>query len=313
MRKYIKNFLVVLVVILSMSGQVVLADSDDLNTDIYNHLKNWDTDFNIDYYNSDVLDLVRDIAKKDDYLSISLSRLVCEKAGSGGILTVTYKTTKEQEEYINKELTMAVKSIITNNMSDYEKVKAVNKYLVNRLEYDKSLESNNAYKALTTGKATCQGYAMAAYKMLNLIGIENRIVIGKIGEVPHGWNSVKINNKWYNLDITNNDAVGSDKYFLRKDSVLKGDGFTWDSSKYPQCNDDYSINVLVDLKNLSAYTKGWNLINTGWYFLGDDGNLKTGWIYTNGKWYYCYPENGKLAMNTIINGYTVDSSGAWIE
>ena len=40
--------------------------------------------------------------------------------------------------------------------------------------------------------------------------------------------------------------------------------------------------------------------------------MQTGWIYSSGKWYYCYPVSGNMATNTIINGYRVDSSGAWV-
>lgn len=59
---------------------------------------------------------------------------------------------------------------------------------------------------------------------------------------------------------------------------------------------------------------GWN----GWYKASDnkwkyfkDGVLQTGWIYDNGKWYYCY-SNGEMAHDTTIEGYTLGSSGAWI-
>ena len=61
-----------------------------------------------------------------------------------------------------------VDSIITPDMSDFYKVKIINKYLVYRYEYDYTLISNNVYSALTTGKTICQGYAMSAYKMLSL-------------------------------------------------------------------------------------------------------------------------------------------------
>ena len=156
MRKFIKNLLLGLIIISAIGGQAVFAADNNLDTDVYNHLENWDTEFQIDYYNSDVIDVIRDIAKKDDYLTRSLKKLVYERVGNRATVKVTYLTTKEQEEYINKELTTIVNSIITNNMSDYDKIKTINKYIVDRYEYDDSLLSNNVYSALTTGKTICR-------------------------------------------------------------------------------------------------------------------------------------------------------------
>lgn len=239
MKRLIKNLLLVLVVMSTIVGQPVFAE-DNLDTYVYNHLENWDAEFEISYYKSDVLEVIRDIAKKDDYLVRSINKLVYKRVGNRATIKVIYKTTKEQEKYVNEELNRILKSIITDQMSSFDRVKAINKYLVNLYQYDNTLVSNNAYLALTTGKTTCQGYAMTAYKMLNLAGIENKIIIGELDGVPHGWNLVKISNKWYHLDVTNNDAVGKNKYFLRRDEVLRNDGFTWTINDYPKCGEDYN-------------------------------------------------------------------------
>lgn len=55
---------------------------------------------------------------------------------------------------------------------------------------------------------------------------------------------------------------------------------------------------------------GWVQDNGYWYYLGSDGIMKTGWIYDSGNWYYCY-SNGQMATDTTINGYYVNSTGAW--
>ena len=127
MKKFIKNLLLGLIIISAIGGQPVLAADNNLDTDVYKHLENWDTEFQIDYYNSDVLDVIRDIAKKDDYLTRSLKQLVYERVGDNATVKVTYLTTKEQEEYINSELTRIVNSIITKDMSDFDKIKTINK------------------------------------------------------------------------------------------------------------------------------------------------------------------------------------------
>lgn len=345
MKKFIKNLSIGLIVTLTIVGQPVFAADNDFNTNVYNHLENWDTEFEVSYYDSDVLELVKEIVKKDDYLERSISRMVYERVGKRATIKVTYKTTKEQEEYINVELVKIINSIILPNMSDFDKVKTINKYIIDRYEYDKSLKSNNVYSALTTGKTICQGYAMTAYKMLNLVGIENKIVVGELDGVPHGWNLVKLNEKWYNLDITNNDSTGKNKYFLKNDKVLKNDGFVWKAEDYPSSNEDYNESLDnykaftinnkngqasgkyksgIDgkwdtknsfkyfVKNSGIYAKGWNEIDNKWYYLGNDGVMQVGWINYEGKWYYCYSGSGIMAVNTVIDGYTINSNGIWV-
>lgn len=37
------------------------------------------------------------------------------------------------------------------------------------------------------------------------------------------------------------------------------------------------------------------------------------WQYVNGAWYYLYPSNGFMAHDTFIDGYYVNSDGAWTD
>ena len=64
-----------------------------------------------------------------------------------------------------------------------------------------------------------------------------------------------------------------------------------------------------DTGALGAMETGWKFIDGTWYFLKDTGAMATGWQQVNGKWYYLYT-NGSMASNTVIDGYTLDESGA---
>lgn len=61
-----------------------------------------------------------------------------------------------------------------------------------------------------------------------------------------------------------------------------------------------------------AMKTGWFNDNGTWYYLNSDGVMKTGWIQDNGTWYYLN-DNGAMAHDTVIDGYTLDASGAWIK
>lgn len=65
------------------------------------------------------------------------------------------------------------------------------------------------------------------------------------------------------------------------------------------------------LQPSGAMATGWIQDNGKWYFLDSSGAMKTGWYEVNGKWYYSYG-SGELAVNTTIDGYTVNGNGEWV-
>ena len=91
---------------------------------------------------------------------------------------------------------------------DYETVKKVHDYLCNHFEYDHRTEYTNYtdIEGFRDGRMVCQGYALATYYLLNSCGIPTRIITGYggsgTGDTNHAWNIVKLDNKWYNLDVT---------------------------------------------------------------------------------------------------------------
>lgn len=227
----------------------------DMEYSIYKHLENRDKNFTVLYtgsrkeFEDNIRECIKDSYSKDDYLERSWleikPRATVTENGIETTMDVTYLTTKEQEEYIENELKNVTKYLINEQMSDLEKVKVINDYIINRYEYDYTLKSISVYSGLTTSLAICQAYSMTAYKMLTYAGIENRIVVGRIKDVPHSWNSVKIQGNWYNLDITNNDSIEKNKYFLVGDDTLIAKQYAWDRDKYPKALKGYYMDTQI--------------------------------------------------------------------
>ncbi len=65
------------------------------------------------------------------------------------------------------------------------------------------------------------------------------------------------------------------------------------------------------LKADGTMATGWIQDGSTWYYLQSWGGMQTGWLNANGTWYYL---NGSGAMlsNTIVDGYKLGASGAWI-
>ena len=237
-------FIIMQIMTLTAFSYEKVQNLDAMEDNIYRHLENRDEKFDFIYtgtrkeFEDNILKCIKDAYSKDDYLERSWTEIKPKaNATEDGIetnLDVTYITTKAQEEYIDVELERITKSLINSDMTVIEKVRCINDYIVNRYNYDYTLKSISVYSGLTTSFASCQGYSMTAYKMFNYAGIENRIIVGKIKDVSHSWNSVKIKDKWYHVDITNNDSIEKDKYFLVGDDTLIANGYFWDRNNYPK-------------------------------------------------------------------------------
>ncbi|MGN0145194.1 MAG: hypothetical protein ACI398_09430, partial [Clostridium sp.] len=65
------------------------------------------------------------------------------------------------------------------------------------------------------------------------------------------------------------------------------------------------------LKESGEMATGWFKDTNGkWYYLKESGEMTTGWFKdTNNKWYYFY-SNGEMAVNTVIDGYIINSDGS---
>jgi len=67
---------------------------------------------------------------------------------------------------------------------------------------------------------------------------------------------------------------------------------------------------------------GWLNSNGSWYYMNtdegsDNGKMVTGWRVVSGKWYYLSTatdgSGGKMLLNTIIDGYKLGADGAWVK
>ncbi len=120
---------------------------------------------------------------------------------------------------------------------------AIHDYLVKHVSYvDTGDSSYNAYNALINGTAVCSGYTECFKTFMDMLGIENGTVSGEAGNEQHIWNTVKLDNQWYHVDVTWDDPIGSSfeytdhSYFniTAKDMALD---HTWDHDKYSEYED----------------------------------------------------------------------------
>ncbi len=123
------------------------------------------------------------------------------------------------KEVFNAKL-KGILSKAPKNATDFELEKYVNDYLVKNCKYDREAaksdvvlgNANDAYGAIVEGKAVCEGYARAFQLICNRLGLDCVSVVGESDGEGHQWNSVKIEDDWYCIDVTWNDDDDDTEY-----------------------------------------------------------------------------------------------------
>ncbi|WP_017692247.1 transglutaminase domain-containing protein [Paenibacillus sp. PAMC 26794] len=217
--------------------------------------------------------------KSDPYIQYTVKSYAFNYKGSNVSaevhVTLSYRETKEQTDYVNRKVTNVLKEIIKPGMTDHEKVKVIHDWIVLNLSYDTSLKKYTAYDGLVTGSTVCQGYSLLAYRMLERVGIDNRIVEGTAGGQLHAWNIVNLDDKWYHMDTTWDDPTPDRKgkvshsYYLLSDDEMARDHIWTGKSKYPAASAPYREALLKLVKagdsKKAAYQKLYHALDYSLY------------------------------------------------
>ena len=126
-----------------------------------------------------------------------------------------------------KEQVDAWQEQIDQCSKDYEKVKKIHDLICEKVYYNQALVnsdfatesteySQSVYSVFCTDKTVCAGYAQSFAMMCNGSGIDALAVTSYY----HEWNKVRLNDSWYNVDCTWDDADGTIYYgyFERSDN-----------------------------------------------------------------------------------------------
>ncbi len=190
----------------------------------------------------------------------------------------------------------------------------------------------NAEENLNTAKSqfnTAKENAENAYKAQNLPFVLEDILkpaqpTPEPAPLQFGWNKDAKGNWTYVVDSKGKKATGwvNDKgtwYYLNAEGVMQTGwakvGGTW---YYLNDNGSMATGWVKDngtwyyLNNNGSMATGWVKDNGTWYYLNNNGSMATGWYKVGEKWYYSYA-SGALAVNTTVNGYTVNENGEWVK
>lgn len=176
----------------------------------------------------------------------------CDTAGNSTSVTTMVHVRSDllsdsikNEDVINEAADSILASIITDDMSQYEKAKKIYNWCHEQIAYadatPKIDEIDGAYQGLVNRRGDCYTYAMTAKCLLTRAGIKN-MDIERIpsGNEMHYWNLIDIGDGWYHFD-TCRRADGA-TFFYKTDAEIKkysdshDNCHNYDRTKYPKIN-----------------------------------------------------------------------------
>ncbi len=124
----------------------------------------------------------------------------------------TYQT--EDIEAVRTKINEIESNFKDDSLSTIDQIRKYHDYIIDNTVYDSArsdkgeanYKSDTAYGSLIQGYSLCGGYTDAMALILDDMGVTNY----KVSTDNHIWNAVKLNNKWYHLDLTWDDPVTND-------------------------------------------------------------------------------------------------------
>ena len=211
--------------------------------------------------------------------------------------------------------------------SDYEKVKYFYEYIINNTDYDLNAPDNQtAYSALINGRSVCAGYSGAFLYLCDKAGIYCGYASGEVvGRGLHGWNFVRLNGKYYWVDVTWGDPAFEDGFVrennlnydylcvtdkeILADRILSNDPRYSEYNRaavfaYPQCTDN-SLNYYVQA---GCYFESYDKDMIYEYILtqiGDEGNKRVEMKFASEE-AYLMALNDTIRSDDFLDSLVVD-------
>lgn len=187
-----------------------------------------------------------------------------------------------QIKALNSKVEQILKDIPID-ISQIEKEKIIHDYIVRTVSYDNNAASKtygygdtlphafDLYGAVVEGKAVCEGYAKMFQYLCYCVGINSSQVVGTSSGENHMWNVVKIDNEWYQLDITWNDNNSATLpyygYFnIPSSEMYKDHTVDMTNISVPSCN----TNKYAYYKYYALYVNSLNTDATNYKFVIDN-------------------------------------------
>jgi transglutaminase/protease-like cytokinesis protein 3 len=141
----------------------------------------------------------------------------------------------EEVQSDDQEIIRIAESLISDDMTDLEKVKAAHNFVAERIDYDNEGYKTGSYVnnptdaayVLQKGVTVCAGYSSLYAAIVRAMGIRASVIHGKAFVnnrwEDHAWNEVFVDGKWNIVDVTWDDMneIRFDYFFPTDENFSK--------------------------------------------------------------------------------------------
>ena len=154
----------------------------------------------------------------------------------------TSKLTDKEKETLDMAKDALKEMKINDDMSDFEKEKAVYDWMTSSLQHDQGAltvipttqeDCDNPYGVLKYHNAVCVGYATTFRMFMQMLDIE--CMVEHNNEKYHSWDVVKIDGDWYITDIYSDAGNGNYAHFNMTNNMFTQEQ-SWDQEFFPVAN-----------------------------------------------------------------------------
>ncbi len=154
----------------------------------------------------------------------------------------TSKLTDKEKETLDMAKDALKEMKIKDDMSDFEKEKAVYDWMTSSLQHDQGAltvipttqeDCDNPYGVLKYHNAVCVGYATTFRMFMQMLDIE--CMVEHNNEKYHSWDVVKIDGDWYITDIYSDAGNGNYAHFNMTNNMWSQEQ-SWDQEFFPVAN-----------------------------------------------------------------------------
>ena len=129
---------------------------------------------------------------------------------------------------------------ISENASDFDKALHVFETLIENVDYNTDSEENQNILSVFLYRSTvCQGYADAAWYLLDKLGIKSTIITGTANGESHAWNLVYLDGAYYFMDVT----WGNSKYMDGNNDTAKRVNYAYFAMTTEEISQNHVITV----------------------------------------------------------------------
>lgn len=216
-----------------------------------------------------------------------------------------YFYSDENAEKIQKKIDAYMKKLmsgIDSNWCDAEKVLYVHDYLASDIVYtepDSKYEGRSIYDAMIKGEAVCVGYALSFKYVMD----EMKLPCICVYNSNHIWNMVEIDDEWYHVDVTWDDAAHGCDGYVEHSMLLLSDNEMLTTEPVHEIwtfgmnadSDKYNNSFWTESNSQMTYLDGW------WYYTTKDGICR-----------YSFAKNQKETLYEFTKDWIKDSGHVFV-